>query len=184
MNIPSLGVFGPAALALGLCVNCSAPPDHPGDGELPPAALAAFQDHLAGISDGALVCPDAEIEAARRVTAFINADAEPDFVLETRVLNCRETRGRPAVAYFCGSFACAFPLLVSGEEGWQVVTLMSGNHVQAREHYRETRLEVREIARSEPGGRAVAVREYAWRDGALTRIGEWVESSDARLGSR
>ena len=176
-----------ALSALGaLCVaNCSPPPPaHPETGRLPAAAQTAFAAWLDQISEGSLACEPAEVDAARAATAFVDDDAEPDFVIETRALHCRTRRGESAVAYFCGTTACAFPLLVSRRGDWQVVQLMSGNHVRAIEHYRETRIQVREIDRGAPGGRMVLVREYAWRDGALVRINEYSETAEARRGGR
>ena len=167
------------ALTLSLATACSpAPAPVPDDAGLPAGVLAAFHDHLDAISDGALECRDHDIAAAAQLSGRINADDRPDYVVDTRALNCTATRHGPAVAYFCGTSACAFPLLVSDGEEWRAVVLMSGNSARIVEHYRETRIEVRQGARGVPGG-AVAVREYAWRDGRLVRTGEWMEAVGA-----
>ncbi|MAK63782.1 MAG: hypothetical protein CMF75_03410 [Maricaulis sp.] len=178
-------------MGLSLCLAvtlmaCSgeAPPPVPDEAGLPDGAIAAFQDYLHRISEGGLVCEAAEIDSARALTAYVDTDVEPDFVIETRALHCQSRRGESPVGYFCGTTACAFPLIVSRDGAWQVVQLMSGNHVRALEHYRETRIQVREIDRGAPGGHGVRVREYAWHEGELVRVGEFSEDADARGGSR
>ena len=75
---------------------------------LPAGVLAAFHDHLDRISGGALVCRDGDIAAAATVSGDINADRRPDYVVDTRSLNCQARRDGPAVAYFCGTGSCAF----------------------------------------------------------------------------
>lgn len=172
----SLARRAAAALVLTLAAACSpAPGPVPDDAGIPAGVLVAFRAHLDTISDGALVCRDDDVVAAARLSGRINQDDRPDYVVDTRALNCTATRDGPAVAYFCGTIACAFPLLVSDGEEWRAVVLMSGNSARIVEHYRETRIEVRQGARGVPGG-AVTVREYAWRDGRLVRTGEWMEA--------
>jgi hypothetical protein len=174
-GLPALAV----ALTAAWSTACSpAPGPVPDDAGLPAGVLAAFHDHIDTISDGALVCRDPDIAAAAQLSGRINADDRPDFIVDTRALNCTATRDGPAVAYFCGTGTCAFPLLVSDGEGWRPVVLMFGHEARIVEHYQETRIEIREGARGVPGG-AVTVREYAWRDGRLVRIGEWLEAVEA-----
>lgn len=172
---------GLTALVALLCAACTpsvpAPPDG-GEG-LPAGAMAAIETHLAGISNGRLVCGAGNLAEAAHLTGYINDDDRPDFLLDTRALHCRANRDGPAVNYFCGSGICAFPLIVSDAERWRVVPMMAGNEARLVEHYRETRIEIREAARGIPGG-AVAVREYAWRNGRLVRTGEWTEGVEAR----
>ena len=182
MKLQALRRIALSALAALCAANCSpAPPDHPENGRLPDAARIAFAAWLDGISEGSLICSAETIDAARAATGFVDDDVQPDFVIETRALHCQTRRGEPAVGYFCGATACSLPLIVSGGGDWQVVQLMSGNHVRVVEHYRETRIQVREIDRGAPGGRMVLVREYAWRDGALVRINEYSETAEARV---
>ncbi len=185
MRLQTMRRIALPVLAALLLVNCSPPPpDHPENGRLPDDAHIAFAAWLDRISEGSLICEAEDVDAARVLSAHVDEDARPDHVIETRSLHCRTRRGEPAVGYFCGTTACSFPLIVSQGGDWQVVQLMSGNHVRAMEHYLETRIEVREIDRGAPGGRSVLVREYAWRDGALVRIGEYSETAEARTGSR
>ncbi len=176
-----------SACTIASLAACAAevPPPVPDEAGLPDAAITAFQDYLDRISENSLVCATDDISAARALSAYVDGDAVPDFVIETRALHCQTRRGEPAVGYFCGATACSLPLLLSGgEDGWQVVQLMSGNHVRAMEHYRETRIEVREIDRGAPGGRNVLVREYAWREGELVRINEYSEAAMTGSGTR
>ncbi|MAC39195.1 MAG: hypothetical protein CMH94_09010 [Oceanicaulis sp.] len=171
------GLAGTAALTAMACSQQDAA-ETPAAG-LPAGVLAAFHDHLDRISGGALVCRDGDIAAAATVSGDINADRRPDYVVDTRSLNCQARRDGPAVAYFCGTGSCAFPLIVSQGEAWQTVALMSGNQARIVQHYRETRIEIREGARGVPGG-GITVREYTWREGRLVRTGEWVEGVEAR----
>jgi hypothetical protein len=179
MRIHALRTGGGPVLALALLTACGAEPETAQTGALPPAALATFQDYLDRVSGDALVCPAAEVAAASRA-GHVDTDGQPDFIIEGRALNCRSTRGEAAVGYFCGSRACAFPLLLSQGGAWRVVTGLSGNELSLVEHYRETRIQLREPAAGLPGS-GVSVREYVWRDGELVRIGTWVETPEARL---
>ncbi|MFY0636636.1 hypothetical protein [Maricaulis maris] len=165
--IPVLGLA--AVLALSGCSRDPAPlPDEVG---LPAAALSAFQAHLRTMSEGDLVCPDAAIEAAPRVTAYLNDDRLPDYAIATQDLDC-ESEITSSVAYFCGGSICAFPALVSEGEDYRVVWLMSGNEIEAQSHYREERFVVRQLSYAGSRGSAVLVREYSWIDGALRRVAE------------
>ncbi|MHA6288940.1 hypothetical protein [Maricaulis sp. CAU 1757] len=182
-----LQIMGPprslaiASLTALLIAACSAPdpPDTVAAGELPQSAVDAFLVHTRQISAGALQCRAADIHALPRATGLINEDAIPDHALDTQRLSCR-TRGRDATpAWFCSASACAFPALVSGPDGWQVVVLMGGNEIAVVEHYREQRFQVRQSVST-----GVEVREYAWRDGALTRVSEHEESAVPRPETR
>ena len=157
--------------ALGLSA-CSGEPDPlPDAASLPASALAAFQDHLQTMSEGDLSCTDAAIEAVPRAVGFVNDDPQPDYALVTQHLRCRSDRGS-ALAYFCGQQICAFPALMSDGEGYRVIWLMSGNEIETRTDYQETRFVVRQGGYAGADRSAVVVREYIWRDGDLRRVAE------------
>lgn len=158
-----------AVLALSACSQEPAP--LPDEAALPAAAVAAFQSHMRRVSEGDLTCPDAAIEAAPRVSAYLNADNLPDYAIATQDLDC-ESQISASVAYFCGGSICAFPALVSEGEDYRVVWLMSGNEIEAQSHYREERFVVRQLSYAGSRGSAVLVREYSWIDGALRRVAE------------
>ena len=156
-------------------VGCSRDPAPlPDEARLPAAALAAFQSHLRTMSDGDLVCSNAAIEAAPRVVGYINDDRLPDYAIATQDLQCRSELGS-AVAYFCGGSICAFPALMSDGADYQVVWLMSGNEISTRTDYQEARFVVRQGVFAGSAGSRVSVREYVWRNGALTRVFEHEE---------
>ncbi|WP_323761681.1 hypothetical protein [Maricaulis sp.] len=156
-----------AAMALSACSD--EPDPLPDEARLPDAAVAALQVHLAAMSDGDLTCSHAAIEAAPRAVGFINDDRLPDFAISTQDLQCRSEIGS-AVAYFCGGSICAFPALMSDGADYQVIWLMSGNEVSTRTDYQEARFVVRQGVFAGSAGSRVAVREYVWRDGTLTRV--------------
>jgi|GEM_PF-3148243 len=151
---------------------CSGEPDPlPDEARLPGAAVAALQSHLTRMSEGDLTCSEAAIEAAPRAVGFINDDRLPDFAISTQDLQCRSELGS-AVAYFCGGSICAFPALMSEGTDYRVIWLMSGNEVSTRTDYQEARFVVRQGVFAGSAGSRVAVREYVWRDGTLTRVFE------------
>lgn len=173
-------VFGLAAvlagvLALSACSRDPAP--LPDEARLPAAALSAFQRHLRTMSEGDLTCPDAAIDEAPRVSAYLNADSRPDYAIATQDLDC-ESQISSSVAYFCGGSICAFPALISQGEEYRVVWLMSGNEIEAQSHYREERFVVRQLSYAGSRGSAVLVREYTWIDGALRRVAEREEVAE------
>lgn len=151
---------------------CSGEPDPlPDEARLPSAAVAALQSHLTRMSEGDLTCSEAAIEAAPRAVGFINEDRLPDYAISTQDLQCHSELGS-AVAYFCGGSICAFPALMSDGADYRVIWLMSGNEVSTRTDYQEARFVVRQGVFAGSAGSRVAVREYVWRDGALTRVFE------------
>lgn len=157
----------------------------PDDLALEQAALAAFQDYLAQASTGTLDCPVRTIEAASRLRGRIDGDGIEDVIIDTRSLQCRSRRGQDvALTYFCGVSACSYLLLLSDEGRWHVVPGLSGNRLSLVEHYRETRIEIRETARGGSAGHDVWVREYAWRDGQLVRVRAWAEMAEPHDSSR
>jgi hypothetical protein len=175
---------GLAMVWLAACAE-EAGPALPDEAGLDPAALAAFQRHLDRISSGTLDCSRRSIAAAATVRGRIDADGLDDIFIDTRSLQCRSRRGQDvALTYFCGVSACAYLLLLSDGGRWQVVPGLSGNRLSLVEHYRETRIEIRETARGGSAGHDVWVREYAWRDGQLVRVRAWAEMAEPRDSSR
>ena len=168
--------FIPASLipvALFGIVSCEAPETGLADDRLPAEALAAFQDHVRTLGQGDLICPAEAIEAAPRVSIDINDDGIADYALETARLRCSASEGYAPQAFFCGGRICAFPAIVSAPEGWRVISVMSGNAIEAVAHYRQGRFRVFQHDFGDPSGNRVVIREYTWQDDHLARVSEY-----------
>ena len=172
------GVFS-AAILMG-CTDTTVPslPEE----RLPNGALSALQQHVRVIGGSDLTCDRQVLAEAPHVVHDINSDGRPDFAIDTRNLNCTSREGNVPDAYFCGLYMCGFPLLVSREDGSDVVQLMAGNEIEAVQYYREPRYRVRQINLSDPSRSTILVREYAWREGRLQRVLERTEEPQRMAG--
>lgn len=165
-------------LLVGLLAACSRTEPPADDLSLPPAAIAAFQDHVRTLGRGVLNCSADSIESAHRVAGFVNEDFVPDFAIDTRDLACTTTDDSLSLAYFCGLSMCAYPVLMSDGDGWQVIPLMAGNAIAVEERYQDTLFIVRQMNYGDPARDTILVREYGWRDEGLVRLSEYVEGVD------
>lgn len=165
-------------LSLSLIAGCAPAAAPPGDAGLPPAAIAAFQSHVQTLGKGVLNCTARSIEAAHRVSGYINDDDRPDYAIDTRDLRCTTSDDSLSYAYFCGRSMCSYPALVSEGDGWRVIPLMSGNAISVERRYQDSLFIVRQMNAGDPGRDSILVREYGWRDGELVRLAEYAEGVD------
>lgn len=149
---------------------------------LPRGALDALQQHVREIGGSDLSCDRQVLADAPHVVSDINSDGRPDFAIDTRNLSCTSREGNVPDAYFCGLYVCGFPLLVSRDDGWDVVQMMAGNEIEAYQYYREPRYRIRQINLSDPSRSTVLVREYAWREGRLQRVFQRTEEPQRLAG--
>lgn len=166
---------------LVLAAGCSpGPPDALPEDRMPREALQTFEGFISEIGGGALRCSPRSIRDAAYIRADINRDGAPDFAIDTRQLSCVARNGEVAAAYFCGTYTCAYPLLVSGEEGWRVVPMMSGNEIEVVTRFYDEILRVRQINFGDPSRSTITVRDYAWEEGELRRVAERAEAPGRR----
>ncbi|MBR9824259.1 MAG: hypothetical protein GYB36_00475 [Alphaproteobacteria bacterium] len=181
---PLLRRWGAAlGAASAVLAGCGPSPVMPlPEDRLPREAAQAFVDYADRLSDGELRCSVIAVTHAPRAEIDINQDGRTDYAIDTRQLSCGAPPGRSSVAYFCSASACAYPAIISREDGWEVIPLMSGNSIAAAAHYTEPRFQVRAAQRLISGGSRIAVRDYAWRDGALRRVDESLEMPERLAG--
>lgn len=150
---------------------------------LPREAAQAFIRYASDLGEGELRCSVMAVTHAPRAEIDINADGRTDFAIDTRQLGCSAPSGTASSAYFCGSFTCSYPVIVSGEGGWRVIPMMSGNAIEAVEHYTEARFRVRQLNRTTASAPSnILVRDYAWREGELARVYETIEIPERLAG--
>ncbi len=151
---------------------------------LPREAAQAFTRYASELGSGELRCSVMAVSHAPRAEIDINRDGRMDYAIDTRQLGCSAPSNTVSSAYFCGIATCSYPVILSTEEGWSVIPLMSGNSIEAFAHYAEARFRVRELNRGDPRQSNILVREYAWRDGQLTRVYETIEIPERLAGRR
>jgi hypothetical protein len=155
---------------LGLAACSSETSNFLPDDHLPDAAVEAFQLYVEQLSNDTLDCDASAIRAAPRVSGDLNSDGQRDFAIDAGQLTCDAPANAATSFYFCGGSTCAYPALMSKDDGWIATPLMSGNEIEVVEHYRDTRFRVRQMDFGSVSRETILVRDYAWRDGELIRV--------------